>query len=73
MYSENTDVFYYVWEEGKQMKIVVIGSGKLGNSLATKLAEEGHDIAVIDNNEHALAVSLKNNNISENISFCDKK
>lgn len=46
------------------MKIVVIGSGKLGNSLATKLAEEGHDIAVIDNNEHALAVSLKNNNIS---------
>ncbi len=46
------------------MKIVVIGSGKLGYSIASKLAEEGHDIAVIDNNEHALSNSLKNNDIS---------
>lgn len=46
------------------MKIVVIGSGKLGYSIASKLADEGHDIAVIDNNEHALGTSLKNNDIS---------
>ncbi len=46
------------------MKIVVIGSGKLGYSIACKLAEEGHEIAVIDNNERALATSLKNNDIS---------
>ncbi len=46
------------------MKIVVIGSGKLGYSIACKLAEEGHDIAVVDNNEHALGTTLTNNDIS---------
>lgn len=46
------------------MKIVVIGCGKLGYSLACKLAEEGHEVAVVDNNEQALATGLKNNNIS---------
>ena len=46
------------------MKIVVIGSGKLGYSIACKLAEDGHDVAVVDNNESALGTSLKNNDLS---------
>lgn len=39
------------------MKIVVVGNGKVGNTLAGQLAVEGHDIVVIDRNINALKKS----------------
>ncbi len=36
------------------MRIVVVGSGKLGYSLAESLIEEGHDVTVVDRNEAVL-------------------
>jgi trk system potassium uptake protein TrkA len=30
------------------MKIIIVGCGKIGKSLAEKLVSEGHDVAVID-------------------------
>ena len=30
------------------MKIIIAGSGKVGRSVASILAEEGHDITLID-------------------------
>ena len=36
------------------MKIVIIGDGKIGNTLCEQLENEGHDIVVIDNDETAL-------------------
>ncbi|MEA4816856.1 MAG: Trk system potassium transporter TrkA [Lachnospiraceae bacterium] len=32
------------------MKIVIVGGGKVGNTLASQLSKENHDIVVIDNN-----------------------
>ncbi|MBR4867642.1 MAG: Trk system potassium transporter TrkA, partial [Clostridia bacterium] len=46
------------------MRIVVIGNGKLGSSIARKLADDGHELMVIDHNEKALSTSLSNNNVS---------
>lgn len=37
------------------MRIVIVGDGKVGFTLAQRLAEEGHDIVVIDNNAKTLA------------------
>jgi trk system potassium uptake protein TrkA len=34
----------------KHMYIVIAGCGRLGAQLATKLSEEGHDVAVVDRN-----------------------
>lgn len=36
------------------MKIVVAGSGKVGNALCRQLSKEGHDIVVIDKNKNVL-------------------
>lgn len=36
------------------MYIVIIGCGKLGSSLARELSVEGHDVAIIDNNQKNL-------------------
>lgn len=46
------------------MKIVVIGNGKLGYSIACKLADDGHDVTVIDNDEKALSSCANNNDVS---------
>ncbi len=46
------------------MRIVVIGNGKLGASIACKLADDGHEVVVVDVNEKALGTSLSNNNVS---------
>lgn len=32
------------------MKIVIVGDGKLGNTLTKQLAKEGHDVVIIDHN-----------------------
>ena len=37
------------------MKIVIIGCGKVGTSIARELNTEGHDISVVDNNRKAVA------------------
>lgn len=37
------------------MKIVILGAGQVGSTLAENLAREAHDITVIDSNSHALA------------------
>ena len=34
------------------MKIIVVGAGKVGYSVAKILSEEGHDITVIDRNPY---------------------
>ena len=57
------------------MKIVIIGDGKLGFSLADRLSDEGHDVVIVDNNErvisatgNALDVStIHGNGISQNV------
>ena len=36
------------------MKIVIVGCGKVGTTLAVKLQEEGHEITVIDKNERVI-------------------
>lgn len=36
------------------MRIVIVGCGKIGSTLAVKLREEGHEITVIDANEHVI-------------------
>ena len=36
------------------MQIIIAGAGKVGAAVASQLAREGHDVAVIDNNEYAL-------------------
>lgn len=42
------------------MKIIIIGAGKVGTEIAHKLAEEGHDIVVIDRDESRLEVIQEN-------------
>lgn len=36
------------------MRILIIGGGKLGHSLAESLIEEGHDITVVDRSDHVV-------------------
>ena len=36
------------------MKIIIVGAGKVGYSVAKILSEEGHDITVIDRDAKAL-------------------
>lgn len=38
-------------EEDKNMKIIIVGLGKVGQTLAAELSKEGNDITVIDNRE----------------------
>lgn len=40
------------------MRIVVIGGGKMGSSLAQSLIEEGHDVTVVDRSETVLQRSM---------------
>lgn len=40
------------------MKIVIVGDGKVGFTLAKQLTKEGHDIVVIDSNKNVLQESL---------------
>ena len=36
------------------MKVVIVGDGKVGSTIARQLSGEGHDIIVIDNNTQVL-------------------
>ena len=36
------------------LKIIVVGAGKVGNTLVNRLAEEGHDLVIIDKNVNRL-------------------
>ena len=36
------------------MKIVIIGNGKVGYSLAEQLSQEAHDVTVVDSDEQSL-------------------
>jgi len=36
------------------LKIIVVGAGKVGNTLVNRLAEEGHDLVIIDKNINRL-------------------
>lgn len=40
------------------MRIVIIGGGKMGTTLARTLVEEGHDVTIIDRNELVLQKSV---------------
>ena len=54
------------------MRIVIIGGGKLGNTLAQSLVNEGHDVTVVDRNDAVLrrnmdtmdAMFIKGNGVS---------
>ncbi len=37
-----------------EMKIVIVGDGKVGSALTVQLSKEGHDVVVIDNNKMVL-------------------
>ena len=39
----------------ENMKILIIGAGKLGFAVADRLSQDNHDITIIDNREHAVA------------------
>lgn len=41
--------------EADRVKILVIGTGKVGSLLIEQLAQEGHEIVAIDNNEKKVA------------------
>ena len=36
------------------MNIIIVGNGKVGYTLAQYLSKDGHDIIILDNNQHAL-------------------
>ena len=36
------------------MNIVLVGAGRMGGEIALRLADEGHDITVVDNDEECL-------------------
>ena len=36
------------------MKIIVVGCGKVGSTLARQLSEEGHDVSVVDKNQQVV-------------------
>lgn len=44
--------------EGKKMKIVIIGDGKVGYKLARQLSVENYDIVMIDSNERKLRYAI---------------
>ncbi len=44
----------YKSPKGNKMRIIVIGAGKVGSSLAFQLVKEGHDVVVIDISEERL-------------------
>ena len=46
------------------MKIVIVGNGKLGFSLAERLSDEGHDIVIIDNNETVISMARNSLDVS---------
>jgi anaerobic glycerol-3-phosphate dehydrogenase len=41
-----------------EMKVIVVGDGKVGYTLTEQLSREGHDVVVIDNNAAALTDSM---------------
>ena len=41
------------------MKIIVAGTGKVGNLLADQLTRDGHDLVVIDKDSVALEAALE--------------
>ena len=54
-------LIYYISEadrRGKEiftaMRIVIVGAGKVGSTLAFQLVKEGHDVVVIDTNEERI-------------------
>jgi trk system potassium uptake protein TrkA len=42
------------------MKILIIGDGKVGYTLAEQLSMENHDVTIVDNNEKALSKAVEN-------------
>ena len=46
------------------MKIIIAGTGEVGFHLSKLLAQEEHDIVIIDNNEKALERASKNLDVS---------
>jgi len=47
-------------DRGIKMKIIIIGDGKLGYSLAENLSKENHDVTIIDKNSEALKKAEEN-------------
>ncbi len=45
------------------MNIVIIGDGKIGNSLSNQLQNQGHDVTVVDNNPNALKSTVDTQDI----------
>ena len=41
----------YLYARGGRMKIVIVGAGKVGYTLAQRLTADGHDIIVIEKND----------------------
>lgn len=46
------------------MKIVIVGNGKLGFSLAEQLSDEGHDVVIIDHNENVIRITRNSLDVS---------
>ncbi len=46
------------------MKIVIVGDGKVGSALTAQLAQDGHDVVVIDSNRMVLQETQQNLDVS---------
>ena len=42
------------WVCNKTMKIIILGAGQVGSSLAANLASEANDIVIVDKNQETL-------------------
>lgn len=46
-------------EKGNDMRIVIVGDGKVGSTLTQELSKEGHDVVVIDQNRVVLKKTME--------------
>jgi len=51
-------LFYFIERTAIELKIIVVGIGKVGYTVAEQLVAEGHDVTLIDTNENVLNEAL---------------
>ena len=49
------------------MKIIIVGAGKVGNTITEFLAQEDHDVVIIDINNKAVNEAINNYDIEASL------